>query len=181
MPAEPFLGQIMPFAGSVVPRGWAQCAGQLLAISQNAALFSLIGTYYGGNGVNNFALPDLRGRAILGSTGGGGDYPVGLIDGTPTVALMNAQLPAHNHMLQVSTATGSGRGSVPPTSNLFARNTEPTTNPKLIFVAPSSSDTPLQINTNITPSGGNVPHNNMQPYLVISYLIALTGIYPSRN
>ena len=85
MPVQPVLGQIMPFAGRFAPRGWAFCNGALLSIAQNQGLFSLLGTYYGGNGVSTFALPDLRGRAILGSTGGGGAYPAGMVSGVTTV------------------------------------------------------------------------------------------------
>jgi microcystin-dependent protein len=181
MPYEPILGQIMPFGGVVVPRGWAPCNGQLLAINQYTALFSLLGTYYGGNGTTTFGLPDLRGRAILGSTGGGGTYPVGMISGTTTVTLISAQLPQHTHTLQASSVKGAGRGTTPPAGHLFGENTEPPAAPKMIFAAPSSKDTALQVGTNIGPMGGGVPHNNLQPYLVISYLIALNGIYPSRN
>ena len=129
MPYSPVLGQIMPFAGTVVPRGWAPCNGQLLSIQQNQALFSLLGTYYGGNGTTNFALPDLRGRAILGSTGNAGQYPVGMTGGSVTVTLALPQLPAHNHLVQVSAAVGGGRGDVPPTNNVFATNALPASNP----------------------------------------------------
>ena len=180
MPYQPILGQIMPFGGAVVPRGWAPANGQLLAINQYTALFSLIGTYYGGNGTTTFALPDLRGRAILGSTGGGGNYPVGTVSGTTTVTLISAQLPQHTHILQASSVKGSERNGSPRWTPV-RRNTEPPAAPKMIFAAPSSKDTALQVGTNIGSMGGGVPHNNLQPYLVISYLIALSGIYPSRN
>jgi microcystin-dependent protein len=129
MPAEPVLGQIMPFAGTVVPRGWAPCNGQLLSIPQNQALFSLLGTYYGGDGRSNFALPDLRGRAILGATGDSGGYPVGVTSGTTNVTLIVNQIPPHNHLIAASTTNGAGRGAN-PASNLFGVNTLPTTIPK---------------------------------------------------
>jgi microcystin-dependent protein len=180
MPFEPVLGQIMPFAGNVVPRGWAVCNGALLSIQQNAALFSLIGTYYGGDGVRSFGLPDLRGRAILGSTGNGGDYPVGMVSGTTTVTLTVSQLPAHNHVIQASTTSGSGRGTS-PLNNLFGVNTVPATGPKQIFLTAGTGETPTAPSTNVLPDGGGTPHNNMQPYLTISYLIALQGTFPSRN
>ena len=180
MPFEPVLGQIMPFAGTVVPRGWALCNGALLAIQQNTALFSLIGTYYGGNGVTNFALPDLRGRAILGSTGDGGQYPVGMLSGTPTVTLVVPQLPAHTHVIQASTTSGSGRGST-PLNNLFGVNTVPASGPKQIFLTAGTSETPTAPSSNVLNDGGNTAHNNMQPYLTISYLIATQGIFPSRD
>ena len=180
MPQTPILGQIMPFAGSIVPRGWAQCAGQLLAISSNAALFSLLGTYYGGNGVSTFGLPDLRGRAILGADSQN-LYPPGMISGEVAVLLGTSQIPVHNHGIQATTNNGSGRVDVSPTGNIFATNTLPNDAPKKIFVAAGTQETALAVNTNIALEGSNLPHNNMQPYLTISYLIALVGIYPSRN
>ena len=180
MPLQPVLGQIMPFAGTTVPRGWALCNGALLAIQSNSALFSLLGTYYGGDGIRTFGLPDLRGRAIYGATGNAGEYPVGLKVGEPTVTLTSAQLPQHNHQLQASTADGTGRSSSPE-NRLFGKNTLPTNAPKAIFVAAGRQEVPLATGTNILDEGGNQPHDNMQPYLVISYLIALQGIYPSRD
>ncbi|WP_025036303.1 phage tail protein [Bradyrhizobium sp. DOA9] len=180
MPYQPVLGQIMPFAGAVVPRGWAQCNGALLAITTNQALFSLLGTFYGGDGVRNFALPDLRGRAILGSSGGSGQYPLGMISGSMSVTLTAAQLPAHNHLIQAIATQGSGRGAS-PAGNIFGTNTLPSDKPKAIFGASGSGDTPLASGTNLLNEGGGLPHNNMQPYLVIGYLIATQGIYPSRN
>jgi microcystin-dependent protein len=181
MPYQPVLGQIMPFAGAVIPRGWALCNGALLGIQQNAALFSLLGTYYGGNGTTTFALPDLRGRAILGSSGGGGSYPVGMVSGTNSVTLNVQQLPSHNHLIQVSATAGAGRGNVPPTNNVFGTNALPPGSPVMIFAVPGAGDTPLAIGTNLVNEGRGQAHNNLQPYLVISYLIAMQGTYPSRN
>jgi len=177
MPLNPVLGQIMPFAGSVVPRGWALCNGALLAITQNQALFSLLGTYYGGNGTTTFGLPDLRGRAILGSSGSSGNYPAGMMSGTTTVTLTVGQLPSHNHFIQASTTAGAGRGGISPVGRLFGANTEAAK----IFLLAGSMETNLATSTNIVPDGGNQGHNNMQPYLTISYLIATSGSYPSRN
>jgi microcystin-dependent protein len=179
MPYEPVLGQIMPFAGTVVPRGWAPCNGQLLSIPQNQALFSLIGTYYGGDGRSNFALPDLRGRAILGATGDSGGYPVGVTNGTTNVTLSVNQIPPHNHLIAASTTSGSGRGAS-PAGNLFAVNTLPP-NVKNIFLPAGNAETNLAPATNVVNDGGGQPHDNMQPYLTISYLIALNGTFPSRN
>ena len=179
MPAQPVLGQIMPFAGSVVPRGWAPCNGQLLSISQNSALFSLLGTYYGGDGTTNFALPDLRGRAILGSSGNGGDYPVGVTSGTTNVTLSVNQIPSHNHLIAASTTDGTGRVAG-PAGQLFGVNTSSAT-PKQIFLPAGNAETNIAPATNVVNDGGGQPHDNMQPYLVISYLIALNGTYPSRN
>ncbi|EJN14836.1 microcystin-dependent protein [Bradyrhizobium sp. YR681] len=181
MPYQPVLGQIMPFAGAVIPRGWALCNGALLAIQQNSALFSLLGTYYGGNGTTTFALPDLRGRAILGSSGGGGSYPVGMVSGTNSVTLITSQLPAHNHLVQVSATAGAGRGNVPPNNNVFGTNSLPANNPTMIFAVPGAGDTPLAVGTNLVNEGRGQAHNNLQPYLAISYLIAMQGTYPSRD
>jgi microcystin-dependent protein len=158
-----------------VPRGWAVCNGALIAIQTNQALFSLIGTLYGGNGTTNFGLPDLRGRAILGASP---NITPGTIGGEVNVTLTTAQLPAHNHLIQASTTQGSGRGAASPVGRLFGTNTEP---PRNIFLLAGSHEVPTAIGTNVLPDGGNQPHNNMQPYLTISYLIALQGIYPSRN
>ncbi|OKO78803.1 tail fiber protein [Bradyrhizobium sp. AS23.2] len=180
MPYQPILGQIMPFAGAVIPRGWAPCNGALLAIQTNQALFSLIGTYYGGDGVRTFGLPDLRGRAILGSTGNGGQYPVGMTSGSMSVTLTVPQLPSHNHLIQAVATSGSGRGA-PPANNIFGTNTLPTDNPTKIFGTAGSADTPLASGTNLVNEGSGQAHNNMQPYLAISYLIATQGVYPSRN
>ncbi|MGJ4928684.1 phage tail protein [Bradyrhizobium sp. HKCCYLS2038] len=180
MPLTPVIGQIMPFAGSQPPRGWAFCNGALLAIQTNQALFSLLGTYYGGNGVTTFALPDLRGRAILGSTGGSGQYPAGMVSGETSVTLTTAQMPTHNHQIQASSNNGAGRGAS-ATNNLFATNTLPPDNPTQIFTTAGTNQVPLSLSTNIVDTGGGQPHNNMQPYLVINYLIALNGVYPSRN
>ncbi|PDT83026.1 phage tail protein [Bradyrhizobium sp. Y36] len=178
MPYEPVLGQIMPFAGATIPRNWALCNGALLAIQPNQALFSLLGTYYGGNGVTTFALPDLRGRAILGSSGSSGTYPAGALGGSVSVNMTALQLPQHNHLIQATAANGQGRGA-PPDNNIFATSTAPAG--KNIFLTAGSAETPLATGTNLVNEGSGQPHNNMQPYLVINYLIAMQGTYPSRN
>jgi microcystin-dependent protein len=180
MPLQPFLGQIMPFAGNIVPAGWALCNGALLPISTYQALFSLLGTYYGGNGISTFGLPDLRGRAILGADSAG-QYPPGMLSGEAAVILAASQIPVHNHGVQATTNAGSGRGNISPTNNIFATNTLPSDAPRQIFLAAGSQETPLAVNANVMVEGGNQPHNNMQPYLAINYLIALQGIYPTRS
>jgi microcystin-dependent protein len=181
MPATPILGQIMPFGGTVVPKGWAMCNGALLAIQTNTGLFSLLGTYYGGDGIRTFALPDLRGRAIMGADKPG-QFPPGMTSGTPTVTLDVTQIPRHNHGISASTKPGSGgRGSATPTGNIFATNTTPAGNATKIFLATGKSEVPLSVGSNVVVEGSNVAHQNMQPYLTISYLIALQGMYPSRN
>jgi microcystin-dependent protein len=173
MPIDPVLGQIMPFAGAVVPKGWVPCNGQRLAINQNQALFSLLGTQFGGDGMRTFGLPDLRGRAILGASA---SNPQGSINGSINITLQTSQIPQHNHVIQASTTQGAGRGSS-PTNNVYGANT----NSRNLFVQAGNAETALAQGTNITNSGSNQPHNNMQPYLAISYLIATQGIFPSRN
>jgi len=180
MPLTPVIGQIMPFAGTNVPRGWAPCSGQLLSIQTNTALFSLIGTTYGGDGVRTFALPDLRSRAILGVDSSGQHFPLGLKNGTTSVTLNVAQIPSHTHMIQVATTEG-GRAIVSPTGNVFGTNTLPASAPTKIFKAAGQNEAALATGTNVVNDGQNQPHNNVQPYLAISYLIALQGVFPSRN
>jgi microcystin-dependent protein len=181
MPYQPVLGQIMPFAGAIVPRGWALCNGALLPLQNYQALFSLIGTYYGGDGIRTFGLPDLRGRAIIGSSGTGGQYPIGVPSGTVSVTLNPLQLPQHNHAIQATATNGAGR-YVAPTGHIFATNTYPTpADAKKIFVTAGTGETPLATGTNLVNEGSGNAHNNMQPYLVISYLIAMQGTYPSRS
>jgi microcystin-dependent protein len=162
----------------MIPRGWALCNGALLSIQANQALFSLLGTYYGGNGSSTFALPDLRGRAILGSSGGSGQYPAGMTSGSVSVNMTGIQLPPHNHLIQATAANGQGRGAA-PNNNIFATSTAPAG--KYIFLTAGTAETPLAVSTNIVNEGGGQAHNNMQPYLVINYLIAMQGTYPSRD
>ena len=173
MPYEPVLGQIMPVAFGKVPRNWHLCDGSLLQVQANTALFSLFGTYYGGDGVRTFGIPDLRGRAILGA----GNQGMGVLDGVTTVTLSNTELPSHFHRLSASTAKGTGR-AVGPAGHLFAENTAG--GGETIFGVAGSAEVALAIGTNIVKTGGSGPHNNMQPYLTINYMVALAGIYPSR-
>jgi len=174
MGAQPFLGQIMPVAFGIVPKGWQLCNGALLEIQSNQALFALLGTVYGGDGVRTFALPDLRGRTVLGT-----DFntvPWGQIAGTETVTLQTSQLPSHLHNLQASTTTANDKE---PTNHLFGVNN--TGSPvALIFAPPGSNEVTLSVGTNVIPAGSSAPHNNMQPFLVIDYVIATQGIYPTR-
>jgi microcystin-dependent protein len=179
MPLTPFIGQIMPAPFNVVPRGWHLCDGSLLPINQFQAVFALLGTAYGGNGVTNFALPDLRGRAILGVSGASsGPYPPGLQSGAAAVPLTTSQIPSHNHTVQASTTGGQGNSAVQPTGKLFGNTTSGT---EKIFATAGSAEVALAASTNIASDGGGQPHNNMQPYLAINYMIALQGLFPSRN
>ena len=173
---DQYLGEIRLFTFNFAPKGWAFCAGQLLSIQQNAALFALLGTYYGGNGTNTFQLPDLRSRVPnhMGS-GGGGSYGIGEIGGVENVALLPNQIPAHTHLFQATTTRGIGEkpiGNIPgqTTSNAPER---------LAYAAPANLTT---LNpASIQPAGNSLPHPNIQPYLALNYCIALTGIFPSRN
>lgn len=171
--SEPFIGEIKIFAGNFAPRGWAFCQGQIVAISKNTALFSLLGTTYGGDGQTTFALPDLRGRAPMhyGQGPGLSNRSLGEVTGAESVTLLAAQIPAHGHQPQASTAAVSaayGPGSAPGTStttNFYGAGTPQ------VAIAPQAVDA----------AGGGQPHDNMAPYLAMSFIIALEGIFPSRN
>jgi microcystin-dependent protein len=174
---EGVIAEIRLFAGNFAPRSWAFCQGQILSIAQNTALFSLLGTTYGGNGQTTFALPDLRGRVAVGTGQGPGLSAVDLGEqaGAPTVTLIATEMPAHNHIMQVHNdttgmaATGAG--------NFVNSKTESGE------AIASSSNSPLATANPATIgiTGGSQPHNNMQPYLGLNYIICLEGIYPSRN
>lgn len=178
MPAEPYLGEISLFAGNFAPRGWAFCNGQLLAISQNTALFSILGTTYGGNGQTTFALPDLRGRAPLSAGQGPGlsDYQLGEAGGQETVTLLSAQIPAHTHSLNAFNDKGD---QSLPGNNVPAVVVDSSNGTANAYTA-SSANTVMSP-TAIGATGGNQPHENRQPYLALNYIIALEGIFPSRG
>lgn len=170
--SEPFLGEVRLFGCNFAPTGWATCDGQLMPIQQNSALFSLLGTYFGGNGVNNFALPDLRDRAAIGTGAGPGltDRQLGESGGSAAVTLLESQMPAHNHGLM---ATLSATGASPELSALA-----PTATGALAYHAPGGV-TPMAASA-LATAGGSQPHENRQPLLVLNYCIALQGIYPAR-
>jgi microcystin-dependent protein len=171
--SEPFIGMIVMFAGNFAPRGWAFCQGQILSIAQNTALFSILGTTYGGNGQTTFALPDLRSRVPAGQGQGPGlsSYSLGQQSGSETVTLIQTQMPAHGHFVACSSDDAT---SGDPSLNF------PSAFPQKIY---SSAATPGKtMNTAmIAQTGGSQPHNNIQPYLCINFIIALEGIFPSRN
>ena len=194
--AEPFLGQIMMFGGNFSPRGWAFCDGQLLAISQNTALFSLLGTIYGGDGRTTFALPDLRGRVPVGPGQGPGltDWRVGSRGGTEMTTLTTANMPSHSHSLsgevKVKCAdekadTHVGKGN-PLAKN--ALNVDKQNDTIEIYKDKTSATYEdgnllggMENTLAVANAGGNQPFYNLQPFLAIHYIIALEGIYPSRN
>ncbi len=177
---EPFLGQITLFPFSFAPTGWALCEGQLLSISQNTALFSLLGTYYGGNGVSTFALPDLRGRVPIGQGQGAGlsPYVIGSQQGVETVTLTSSQSPAHSHAFPAfaSAATTNAPGGALPAEGHGTGRGSPAVN----TYAPLATAAPLAVGqVGVAGSGG--AHNNRQPNLALNWCIALQGIYPSRS
>jgi microcystin-dependent protein len=177
---SPFIGTISLFAGNFAPRGWALCNGQLLSISTNQALFSIVGTFYGGDGVRTFGLPDLRGRSPMhwGQGPGLTSRTIGETGGEENVTLINTQIPIHSHALNASTNTGNQPG---PTLGVLAVSSDPDVGgAPLNFTAASGINTTLAPNT-IGPSGGGIPHDNMEPFLAVTFIIALEGIYPARN
>ncbi|MDB5696106.1 MAG: Phage tail collar domain protein [Sphingomonas bacterium] len=175
--ADPFLGEIMMFGGNFAPRGWALCNGQLLTIVNNEALFSLVGTTYGGNGQTNFALPDLQGRLPMHrGTLNGTTHFLGEKAGAESVTLTVQQMGAHTHPMFAATSatTKSPAGAVlgPPSSTQAGLRTyNNTAAPALVPLNPQS----------VTSAGGSQPHSNMQPCLCVNFIIAVEGIFPSRN
>jgi microcystin-dependent protein len=176
---EPMIGEIRMFGGNFAPRSWALCEGQLLAISQNQALFSILGTTYGGDGRTTFALPDLRGRVAISPGTGPGlpTYSLGQRGGTPTNTLNVTQLPSHNHVAAVNIPISGDDGTTDEAGGLLS-----TTDGAKVYGGAASGNynggnTPVTVGN----TGGNQPVNNMQPYLAVHYIIALQGIFPSRS
>lgn len=178
--SDAFIGQIQPFAFPFAPQGWALCDGSLLSTNQNQALFAVIGSVYGGNGVSTFALPDLRGRVPLGQgNGNGGSYPIGAVGGTETVSLTAAQLPGHSHAFS-GTAASASVAQVAAGQLLAAATLASGAVPANYYGPASGGTVPLNA-ASISPAGGNQPHENMQPFLVVNWCIATAGIFPSRS
>ena len=169
--SEPFLAEIRIFAGNFAPRSWAFCDGQLLPIAQNTALFSLIGTTYGGDGRTTTALPNLQGRAPMHPGRGPGltSRRLGEKVGAETVTLSEAQIPSHTHTLEASSGTA---GANTPANNSFASNLQ----------AYHDASSLVQMSSEaVATTGGGQSHSNMQPFLTLNYIIALQGLYPSRS
>jgi microcystin-dependent protein len=175
--AEPFLGQILLVGFNFAPQGWALCNGQLLSITQNTALFSLLGTQYGGDGQTTFALPDLRSRVPIHQGQGNGlsNYAMGEMAGVENVTLLLSQIPSHNHLINATNAAG---GVQTPGNNFLAAATAGG-RPADIYSAGPSQGT-LSPNA-VSVAGGGQPHTNIQPVLAMNYIIALQGIFPSRS
>ena len=172
--SEPFLGEIRMFGGNFAPRGWATCDGQILPIAQNTALFSLLGTTYGGNGTTTFALPDLRGRVPLhvGQGPGLSPYSLGESTGTESVTLLTSQMPAHSHPINATqTATTSDPNGTVPANEAAGRTA----------IYGDRPDGTVMNAGMCGMAGGSQPVPNLQPLLCVTFIIALEGIYPSRN
>jgi microcystin-dependent protein len=171
--ADPFVAEIRIFPFNFAPRGWAWCDGQLLPLSQNTALFSLLGTTYGGNGKSNFALPDLQGRAPMhpGQGPGLSLHDLGETGGSETVTLLESEIPSHSHALTASFADGIAQS---PVGERLA------TGINISQYAPPGALTALSPNM-LAPAGGDQPHNNLQPYLTFYFCIALQGVFPPRT
>jgi len=187
----PFLAMIALMGFNYAPRGWAFCQGQLLPISQNTALFALLGTYYGGNGTTTFGLPDLRGRTAIGFGQGVGlsNYELGQASGSESITLIPTQMPAHQHLASGLTASFSASSST-------GTESVPGTNGANALGAASNGGRPIELYVNATPgvalqgasvsgataiAGGSQPHENRMPYLALNYIIALEGIFPPRS
>jgi microcystin-dependent protein len=171
--ADPFVAEIRIFPFNFAPRGWAFCDGQIMPISQNTALFSLLGTTYGGDGRSNFALPNLQGRAAMHPGQGLGLSPhdLGESRGVETVTLLSTEIPAHAHVLTASNETGEDRKAV---GEAMARSTGgPLYGPATNLVAMAAEALPI--------AGASQPHNNMMPYLTLNFCIALQGVFPPRG
>ena len=168
--SDPFLGEIRPFGGNFAPRGWALCDGQLLSIAQYSALFSLLGTSYGGDGIRTFGLPNLQGNAPMHWGSGPGLTPrtIGETGGSQNVTLTQGTMPGHNHAV---IASGSTADQTSPQGNVLADVSIYAAPPLAAQLTPGS----------VTPTGGSQPHNNMQPYLAVTFIIALQGIFPARG
>ncbi len=173
--SEPFIGQIKLVGFNFAPRSWAQCDGQLLAISQNDALFSLLGNVYGGDGRTTFALPDFRGRLPVHTGQGSGltNRSMGQKIGAEKVNLEVSHIPAHNHPMQ---ASGNPASSTTPAGNVLANLV-----PSLYYVAPDANNQTELLPGTVTNTGGNTSHTNLMPSMTLNFVIALQGLYPSRN
>lgn len=171
--ADPFVAEIRIFPFNFAPRGWAWCDGQLLPLSQNTALFSLLGTTYGGNGQSNFALPDLQGRAPMhpGQGPGLSLHDLGEQGGSETVTLLQSEIPSHGHTVRTSPDPGELKS---PSGSVIARSQE-----GRIF---GNAGANVNMNpSSLAPAGGDQPHNNMMPYLTCYFCIALQGVFPPRS
>jgi microcystin-dependent protein len=174
--ADPFVAEIRIFPFNFAPKGWAWCDGQLMPLSQNTALFSLLGTTYGGDGKSNFALPDLQGRAPMhpGQGPGLSLHDLGETGGSETVTLLESEIPSHSHAMRAANDTAVTNS---PAGNMIGR---PLGRGNNIFNATVANLVQMSPNA-LTPAGGDQPHNNLQPYLTFFFAIALQGVFPPRT
>lgn len=179
--SSPFVGEVRPWGCNFAPYGWTQCNGQILPIQQYTALFSLLGTYYGGNGTSNFALPDLRSRVPMKyGTSPVGTYAIGEQGGAEIVTLLSSEMPIHNHTF-LGTSDAATR-SKPIAGAALATTLAPGgASPGDNYYSGSSNPVAINIGSLSPYAGSNQPHANIQPYLAVNWCIALTGIYPARN
>lgn len=173
--ADPFVAEVRIFPFNFAPKGWAWCDGQLMPLSQNTALFSLLGTMYGGDGKSNFALPDFQGSVVVGTGQGPGlsEYFEGQVAGSETVTLLESEMPLHPHAMM---ASNDAAVTNEPAANQIAKpfgrgnNTFIISNQNIVQMSPSM----------LAPAGGDAPHNNLMPYLTFYFNIALQGVFPAR-
>lgn len=185
---EPFLGQVMLFAGNFAPRGWAFCNGQLMSIAQNTALFSILGTTYGGDGITTFALPDLRGRSPVAWGQGPGLSPIDIGEkaGTESVTLALGNMPIHTHPATPALTAAQPASNHPGDTDTPGPTTVPAAAGGNTIYSNNDPDTsfkggPVSGSINVGTAGGSQPFANRSPYLAMSYVIALEGIFPSRG
>ena len=180
--SQPFLGEVRCFGFNFAPRGWAQCNGQLLAISQNTALFSILGTTYGGDGMTTFGLPNLQGQIPMhwGTGPGGFNTQIGEVQGQANVTLTLNQIPQHSHSITAATvpAGGTSQRTAVASNTAFLSGSRP---PNRAYQNPAQAITAPFSQKAISSTGNSQPHDNMQPYLALNFCIALEGIFPARN
>lgn len=172
---DPYIGDVRLFAGNFAPVGWVLCNGALLSISENDALFALIGTTFGGDGITNFAVPDLRGRVPVGQGTGPGLTPrsIGQTFGVESVTLLSQQMPSHNHSFNASSAAAT---AAVPAANVFAQPTD------LVYTeVPAQPDQQTMNAASVQSSGGTQPHDNIMSTTAINYIMCVQGVFPSRN
>jgi microcystin-dependent protein len=182
--SEPYVGQIEFFAFGYAPKGWNLCAGQLLPVSQNQALFALLGTTYGGNGTTNFQLPDLRSRVPVGSTvgaGSQGNWTLGETQGEENHTLLITEMPQHAHIVNAVSGQGSNNSiDVPGTTTVMAQAYQVGGAAANIYAVDSAPSQPMSQQA-LSMAGGNTPHSNMMPGLALNACIAMVGLFPSRS
>jgi microcystin-dependent protein len=173
---DPYIGQIIPFAGNFAPKDWALCNGQLLNINQNTALFSILGTNYGGDGRTTFGLPDLRDRTALHTSN---QFPLGTKAGNATKQLLANNLPAHTHTASATIKANTAGGNNVNPVGLYLANTGKG-DPEFASSSNGTMAADSVLGVTVSTEGGSQPVNNMQPYLAVNFIIALTGVYPPR-